>query len=425
MVNKVKALGSKKWTDRMLTERLMRAYTPINYNVVSLICQDTTYKKMTSDDVLGRIINHEMYIEEANYIKNLYKGVRPTKKQEIAFKASKKSKNKQVVAESSSEEEEEGSVKCDAKEMALFMRKFKKYMNKKKFSKGEKKFNTKSTTKRICYNCGKHGHFIANWPFEHRDDNDDKKKSKFYKKDRGCKRSDKPYKKNSYGKAHISQEWESNDESSNSDSDGVATVAIKGMSSSSKSHFPKHNQEKQTFLMVKESKDKVKTKGSSSPKYVSSDDNASDDNTPLPHGINEKAAIKMLGKELIVWDQLFQVQEDLLEQERKNTCEHKRLLKLEKEKNENLAQELAKARRLSLVSRAQVVLFKTHMMSCKRLIQILKCNLMLLGLAHPKIPKPLLAMKVKDAIMLILMLFVLKENIPMLSKCLYNLVMKL
>jgi hypothetical protein len=37
MVNKAKALGFKKWTDRMLTECLMRAYTPMNYNVVALI----------------------------------------------------------------------------------------------------------------------------------------------------------------------------------------------------------------------------------------------------------------------------------------------------------------------------------------------------------------------------------------------------
>jgi hypothetical protein len=134
MVNKVKALGSNKWTDCMLTECLMRAYTPMNYNVVALICQDLTYKRMTSDDVLGRIINHEMYIEEANHIKNLYKGVTTTKKQEIALKASKKGKNKQVVVKRSSEEEkEEDSSKCDAEEMTLFMRKFKKYMNKKKF----------------------------------------------------------------------------------------------------------------------------------------------------------------------------------------------------------------------------------------------------------------------------------------------------
>jgi hypothetical protein len=204
IVNKAKALVSKKWTDRML----MRAYTPMNYNEVALMHQDPTYKKMTSDDVFGRIINQELYIQEANHIKDLYKGVTTTNNQEIAFKASKKSKNKQVVVESSSEEEEEeeDSSECDAEEMALFMGKFKKYMNKKKFSKGDKKFNTKSTTKRICYNCGKHGHFIANCPFERRDDDDDNKKSKFYKKDNGYKKSDKPYKKKSYDEAHIGQE---------------------------------------------------------------------------------------------------------------------------------------------------------------------------------------------------------------------------
>jgi hypothetical protein len=73
----------------------------------------------------------------------------------------------------------------------------------KKFSKGDKKFNTKSTTKRICYNYGKQGYFIANCPFEHRDDDNNKNKSKFYKKDKGYKKSDKPYKKKFYGEAHI------------------------------------------------------------------------------------------------------------------------------------------------------------------------------------------------------------------------------
>jgi hypothetical protein len=119
----------------------------------------------------------------------------------------------------------------------------------------------------------------------------------------------------------------------------VATVAIKGTSSSSKSLFPKLNQEKHTCLMVKESKRKVKTKGSSSPRYVTSDDDddASNDDVPLTIDINEKATIKRLGKELVVWDQLLEVQEDLLEQERQTTCELKKLLKHE-EKNENLAQ---------------------------------------------------------------------------------------
>jgi hypothetical protein len=85
----------------------MRAYTPMNYNVVALIRQDPAYKRMTSDNVPGRIINHEMHIEEANHNKNLYKSVSTFKKQDIALKATNKSKKKKIVIESPSEEEEE------------------------------------------------------------------------------------------------------------------------------------------------------------------------------------------------------------------------------------------------------------------------------------------------------------------------------
>jgi hypothetical protein len=147
----------------------------------------------------------------------------------------------------------------------------------------------------------------------------------------------------------------------------VTTIAIKGTTSSNKSLFSKLNQGKYTCLMVKESKRKIKTKDSSSPRYVTSDDDdASNDDVPLPIGMNKKATIKRLGKELVIWDQLLEVQEDLLEQERQTTCELKKLLKLEEEK----MRILPKTRRLSLVSRAQVMLFKTHMMSCKKLIKI-------------------------------------------------------
>jgi hypothetical protein len=143
-----------------------------------------------------------------------------------------------------------------------------------------------------------------------------------------------PYnKKKSYGEAHIGQEWESNDKIFNSYSDGVATLAIKGTSSSSKSLFPKLNKGKNTYHMAKVSKRKVKTKGLSSPKYVSSDDDA-----PFPNGINEKGIIKRLEKELKAQDQVLEDQEDFLEQERKSTCELKKLLSLEKVKNEELAQ---------------------------------------------------------------------------------------
>jgi hypothetical protein len=86
-------------------EHMMRAYTLMNYNVVALIRQEPAYKRMLSDNMLGRTMNHEMYIEEVNHIKNLSKGITTIRKQEIAFKTNKKSKNKQEVVESSNEEE--------------------------------------------------------------------------------------------------------------------------------------------------------------------------------------------------------------------------------------------------------------------------------------------------------------------------------
>jgi hypothetical protein len=112
---------------------------------------------------------------------------------------------------------------------------------------------------------------------------DDKKKEKNYKKDK------KFFKKKYNGEAHIEQEWESSDESSESKSDELATIAIKVKSSLSKSLLP--NLSKHTCLMAKESKKKVKSNASSPPKYISSDEDtpsdedilSSDDNEPLPN----------------------------------------------------------------------------------------------------------------------------------------------
>jgi hypothetical protein len=89
-------------------------------------------------------------------------------------------------------------------------------------------------------------------------------------------------------------------------------MAIKGKLSSSKYLLPKLNQGKHTCLMAKENKHKVKIKGISSPKYVSSDD-SDDDDASFPHSLNEKRVIKKLGKELVAWDELLEDQEDLLE----------------------------------------------------------------------------------------------------------------
>jgi hypothetical protein len=55
-------------------DRMLQAYVIKDTTVISLIQQDPTFKMMTPDDVVGKIINHEMLDEEAQHVKNLSKG---------------------------------------------------------------------------------------------------------------------------------------------------------------------------------------------------------------------------------------------------------------------------------------------------------------------------------------------------------------
>jgi hypothetical protein len=176
LVNKVRAYGSRRWGDQRVIDRMLRAYAIEDTMVITLIQQDPTFKKMTPDDVLWKIINHEMFVEEATHVKNLSKGITSSRKQDIAFKASKKRKNKKVVEESSSEEEDDDddnddeSTGYDPDEMALFIRRFSKMMKKQKFFKWDNKDKFRTKTKRAWYNYAKYDHYIANCPHERREE---------------------------------------------------------------------------------------------------------------------------------------------------------------------------------------------------------------------------------------------------------------
>jgi hypothetical protein len=119
---------------------MLRGYVVKDTTVISLIQQDPIFKKMPLDDVLGKIINHEMLVEEANHVKNLSKGITSSRKQGITLTASKK---KQIVIESSTEEEEDEEKEYDEDELALFIKKFNKYISKRRSFKGDKKEKTR------------------------------------------------------------------------------------------------------------------------------------------------------------------------------------------------------------------------------------------------------------------------------------------
>jgi hypothetical protein len=64
-----------------------------------------------------------------------------------------------VIESSSEEEEKEDEEKeYDEDEMPLFIKKFNKYISKRRAFKEDKE---KTRSKRVCYNCGKNRYFIA------------------------------------------------------------------------------------------------------------------------------------------------------------------------------------------------------------------------------------------------------------------------
>ena len=101
---------------------------------------------------------------------------------------------------------------------------------------------------------------------------------------------------------------------------------------------------------------------------------------------NALAKIKRLMNELVDRDEVLEKQEDLLILEKEINLELKNLIALEKKKNEKLDLEPAKERRLSLASRAKMLLFKNKKIARRKQIKFLKCNLMLSSLA-PLLPR--------------------------------------
>jgi hypothetical protein len=245
--------------------------------------------------------------------------------------------------------------------VALFIKKFNKFIKKRRPYKGERK--EKPRSKSMCYNYGKHGNFIAQCPYERKEEYNDKRK----KFDKGYKK-DKKYTKKPYGQAHVGQEWNSSDEGFESESDEVTTIPIKGKASSSKSLFPKLS--RHTCLMAKQGRKKVKSNTPSSPKYVTSDEDtlssdnydSSDDDNPVPSELvkNLNAMIKDLMRQVGARDELLEQQEELLVQERKISEELKKLLTLEKDKVEKLDQELSKRKETTCSLKSSIGALQGH-----------------------------------------------------------------
>jgi hypothetical protein len=155
MVNQVRNLGSTKLDDHEMVKVILRSLVFHNTTEVQLICGDLRYKQMSPEEVIGKFVSFELMIKDSKHIVNLEQGATSTPKvQPVVFKATEEKKEKSTPSRLPIY-----SYKLDNEEMALIIKSFRQIL------KQRRRKDYKPRSKRVCYRCGKSGHFIAKCPY--------------------------------------------------------------------------------------------------------------------------------------------------------------------------------------------------------------------------------------------------------------------
>jgi hypothetical protein len=253
LVNQVRNLGSKKWDDHEVVKVILRSLVFINPTQVQLIRGNPRYTQMTPEEVIGIFVSFELMIKGSKKINEL-DGPSTSEAQPVALKATEEKE------ESTPSRTPIDVSKLDNEEMVLIIKSFHQILKQRRGK------DYKPRSKKVCYKCGKPGHFIAKCPISSDSDRGDDKK--------GRRKEKKRHYKKRGGDAHVCREWDSDESSTDSSSDeDAANIAVtKGLL------FPNVGHK---CLMAKDNK-KKKVKSKSYTKYESSsDDNASDEEDNL------------------------------------------------------------------------------------------------------------------------------------------------
>ncbi|XP_066165897.1 uncharacterized protein [Oryza sativa Japonica Group] len=331
LVNKIKGLGSEDMTNHFVVKRLLRAFGPRNPTLVSMIRERKDFKRLTPNDILGRIVSHEMQEEEAREVRQMVKNAPMIKNQEVALKAN--------------QEEESSCEESEDEEMAFIVKRFKHFLRKSGYGKGRKDDDKgKRQSKRACFNCGEYGHFIADCP------RSNEAKAKGGKK--------KP-KRAHVAEAHMAEVWYSGDEEypevkpkpKSKDKvegeGGVATIAFKSSSSSKERLFNNLSDDDDDSYhyscFMAQGRKVMTQKPSHTSLDVDSSDEESDNELDDVLKSLSKPTMQHLAKLMRALDskeQSLERQEELLILEKKRNLDLEESLAKECAKNEQLANDL-------------------------------------------------------------------------------------
>jgi hypothetical protein len=124
-VSDIRSLGSTEWNDHKVTKKLLRAFTPRNPSLATMIRRDPKFKIKTPNQLLGEIIHQELV--ERDVAMSLSYKVNKI----VALTASSSDKVESSPKTLKSKKEDSSDEGSTDLEMALVLRNFKKFMKNK------------------------------------------------------------------------------------------------------------------------------------------------------------------------------------------------------------------------------------------------------------------------------------------------------
>jgi hypothetical protein len=331
ITNQIKSLGRDKWGDHEIVDKLLTVYMARDITLPSLIRAERSFKHFTIENILGRIEAHHDQLKKIKINQDLANlQEQAAKNNGLALQDKLKGKERTTQSSKDDDSSDNEDNELDDEQMAFFIKNFRRVLRKNNFRNlGKNKYESRRRSSKLCFDCKKIRHFIADCPEE-------KKKNKDTKE--SLSKRDKPRYKTRAGEAHLGQEWDSNEES-NSDNEDVATMAFKTSSSHQPSLFEDlTDDEDQGPIMCLMAKNaKVTSPNSSDDELDEQDEIAS---LIKQYGKSAVTRMMKLIMKLDKLDETLESQEELFRLEREKSKALEKNLTNERKKNKRLEESL-------------------------------------------------------------------------------------